>query len=181
MPSIWRTAGLAALVAASATAATAQQQPGEPRVRDLEYRVRDLTYRSRALDNSERVEQSAEQTTVTLAADVLFAFDKADLTPAARSRLDELASDLDELGPRTVTITGHTDARGEPAYNLDLSQRRAGAVRDALAGRLGGDFTFEVTGRGEDDPVAPNENADGSDNPEGRALNRRVEIQYPTA
>jgi outer membrane protein OmpA-like peptidoglycan-associated protein len=79
-----------------------------------------------------------------------------------------------------VTVTGHSDGRGDPAYNLDLSQRRAEAVRAALAEQLGAGFAFEVAGRGEDEPVAPNENADGSDNPEGRALNRRVVIRYPT-
>jgi outer membrane protein OmpA-like peptidoglycan-associated protein len=79
-----------------------------------------------------------------------------------------------------VTITGHTDNRGDPAYNQDLSERRAESVHQALAGRLGGDFAFQASGKGEDEPVAPNENDDGSDNPGGRALNRRVEITYPT-
>jgi outer membrane protein OmpA-like peptidoglycan-associated protein len=164
----------------TAVAATTRQQPGEPRVRDLDYPTRDLVYRSRTLDNSERVEQSAEQITVTLAADVLFAFNEAALASEARERLDELATDLTGLGPRRVTITGHSDARGEPAYNVRLSEQRAEAVHAALGDRLGGDFTFEVTGRSEDEPVAPNENADGSDNPTGRALNRRVVIQYST-
>jgi outer membrane protein OmpA-like peptidoglycan-associated protein len=149
------------------------QSDGEPRVRDL-------IYRSHALDNSERVEEGAEQTTVTLSEEVLFEFDRADLKPEAASRLDELAAELADLGPRTVTITGHTDGRGEPAYNQDLSERRADVVRSALADRLGGEFAFEASGKGETEPVAPNENPDGSDNPEGRALNRRVEIAYPS-
>ncbi|MGH9214472.1 MAG: OmpA family protein [Acidimicrobiales bacterium] len=150
------------------------------RVRDLEYQVRDLEYQWRALDNSERVEERAEETTITFAADVLFEFDRADLTAESQSHLDALAATLDDLGPRTVTISGYTDSRGEPPYNLELSQRRAEAVRNALSGRLAGEFSFDVTGYGEDQPVAANENEDGSDNPEGRALNRRVEIQYPT-
>jgi outer membrane protein OmpA-like peptidoglycan-associated protein len=165
----------------AAAATTAQAPPAEPRVRELVYKSHDLLFQSRALDGSERVEQGAEQTTVTLAADVLFAFDRADLTPAALDRLDELASDLDELGPRTVTITGHSDGRGDPTYNLDLSKRRAEAVRAALAERVAGGFTFEVAGKGETEPLAPNTNPDGSDNPDGRAQNRRVTIQYPTA
>jgi outer membrane protein OmpA-like peptidoglycan-associated protein len=44
---------------------------------------------------------------------------------------------------------------------------------------LGSGFSFDVSGKGESEPVAPNENDDGSDNPDGRALNRRVEIRYP--
>jgi outer membrane protein OmpA-like peptidoglycan-associated protein len=186
-----RTSGLVAVVAVAlaagepltagaAPAATAQQGPVEPTVRDLEYRSRALVFSSRALDGSERVVEGAGETTVTLAADVLFAFDRADLAPEALARLEELAADLDELGPRTVTVTGHSDGRGEPAYNLDLSRRRAEAVRTALAEQVGAGFTFEVAGRGETEPVAPNQNADGSDNPEGRARNRRVVIGYPT-
>jgi len=164
----------------AAAATTAQEPPVEPRVRQLEYRSRELVFSSRALDGSERVVEGAGEKTVTLAADVLFAFDRADLAPEALARLDELAAELDDLGPRTVTVTGYTDGRGEPAYNLDLSQRRAESVRTALAERVGGGFTFEVEGRGESDPVAPNEKPDGSDNPEGRAVNRRVVIQFPT-
>jgi OmpA-OmpF porin, OOP family len=172
--------GVAQLGTTTVATAAGRQEGLEAQVRDLEYQVVDLEYRSGSLDNSERVEETAEETTVTLAADVLFAFDQAVLAPEAQARLDELAAELDELGGRTVTITGHTDSRGEPAYNLDLSQRRAAAVRDTLAGQLGGDFAFEVVGRGEDEPVAPNDNEDGTDNPEGRALNRRVEIRYPS-
>lgn len=168
---------LAAAVAVtlSATAAVAQDEGGT----GGEDRVRQLIYRSRALDGSERVAQSGEQTTVTFSDEVLFEFDRADLKPQAQSRLDELAAELNELGPRTVAITGHTDSRGETAYNQDLSERRAESVRSALADRLSGDSSFDVIGKGETEPIAPNENEDGSDNPEGRALNRRVEVTYP--
>jgi outer membrane protein OmpA-like peptidoglycan-associated protein len=142
--------------------------------------VRDLTYRSNALDNSERVEETPEETSVILSADVLFAFDEAELTPAAGDRLDALADDLDDLGARKITIGGHTDGRGDPAYNQDLSVRRARAVQAALVDRLDDGFTFTVNGYGETQPIAPNEKDDGSDDPEGRALNRRVEITYPS-
>jgi OmpA-OmpF porin, OOP family len=158
--------------------ATPAQEPTEARVRDLQYRVLDLSYRSRALDNTERVEQTPDQTSIALSADVLFEFDRADLTPAAGARLDEVAGQLTDLGPRQVTIGGHTDGHGDPAYNQDLSVRRAEAVRVALDERLDDGFTFEVAGHGETQPVAPNENADGSDNPAGRAINRRVEIAF---
>jgi outer membrane protein OmpA-like peptidoglycan-associated protein len=150
------------------------------RVRALEGRLRTLEYRWRALDDSERVEQGADETTITFAADVLFAYDQADLSPEARQRLDQVVAELDELGPRTVTIAGHTDDHGEPAYNQSLSERRAEAVRAALDAELGDGFGFDVAGHGETQPVAPNQHDDGSDNPEGRALNRRVEITFPT-
>jgi outer membrane protein OmpA-like peptidoglycan-associated protein len=169
------------LVAGAPVAGAAPHQAdSDENVRELEYRSRELTYRSRALDNSERVEESPEETSIVLAADVLFEFDRADLTPAANARLEELANQLADLGPRQVTIGGHTDSHGDTAYNQDLSERRAESVRAALDQRLDGDFTFEVTGHGETEPVAPNELEDGSDNPEGRALNRRVEITFPS-
>jgi outer membrane protein OmpA-like peptidoglycan-associated protein len=77
-------------------------------------------------------------------------------------------------------VTGHTDATGEDAYNLDLSRRRAEAVAAWLRARpeLGG-WTFTVAGKGEAAPVAPNSRPDGSDDPEGRARNRRVEVTIP--
>jgi OmpA-OmpF porin, OOP family len=184
-----RTTAVGLLVAAGAVlvaplvgpaAAEEDQASGEARVRDLVYRVRDLEYRWRAPDNSERVEQAAEQTTVTFAADVLFEYDRADLTPEAQHRLEELAGELADLGARTITVAGHTDDHGDPAYNQDLSIRRAQAVQAALDPLLGDGFDFEVAGYGETRPVAPNQHEDGSDDPEGRALNRRVEIGYPT-
>jgi outer membrane protein OmpA-like peptidoglycan-associated protein len=170
--------GLAGLVPAAAEAAPAQGTATRNRVRDIIPRVRDIEARWRALDNSERVEETKERTVVTFSADVLFEFDRADLTPAAGSRLDQLVAELQRLGARTVTIAGHTDSQGDPPYNNDLSLRRARAVEGALATRLSGGFRFEVSGKGEDEPVAPNE-VDGADNSAGRALNRRVVITYP--
>jgi outer membrane protein OmpA-like peptidoglycan-associated protein len=180
-------AGAVAVLAPTAALAVRNQEDTEPRVRDLQFRVLDLeppvldlAYRTGAIDNSERVEQTPEQTSVVLSADVLFEFDEADLTAEAGQRLDDLADELNELGPRELAVDGHTDSKGDPAYNQDLSLRRAQAVQAALADRLDGDFTFTVEGHGESEPVAPNETDDGADNPDGRALNRRVEITYPT-
>jgi outer membrane protein OmpA-like peptidoglycan-associated protein len=180
-------AGAVAVLAPTTALAARHQEDTEARVRDLQFRVidlelpvRDLAYRTGTLDNSERVEETPEQTSVVLSADVLFEFDEADLTAEAGGRLDDLADELDELGPREVAIGGHTDSRGDPAYNQDLSVRRAQAVEAALADRLDGDFTFTVEGFGETEPVAPNETDAGADNPDGRALNRRVEITYPS-
>lgn len=93
---------------------------------------------------------------------------------AATSHLDDLTADLEELGPRAVTISGHTDNQGDTTYNQDLSERRAESVHTALSDSLGGDFDFDVSGYGETEPVAEN------DTDEGQARNRRVEIQFPT-
>jgi OmpA-OmpF porin, OOP family len=178
---LWGAAGAAVLlVVTGGQPATAQDEGGgEPRVVDLEFRVVDLTYRSTSFGGASATEETPDQVTVSLAADVLFEFDRADLTPAAQAQLDAVVQDLSALGERAVTIVGHTDDVGEDAYNQDLSTRRAQTVQAALAGSLGGGYTFDVSGRGETEPVAPNTNDDGSDNPAGRAANRRVVISYP--
>ena len=65
-----------------------------------------------------------------------FAFDSADILPAARTQLDALAEGIKLLAPESiVTIEGHTDAVGSDAYNLELSRSRARAVRDYLVQR----------------------------------------------
>jgi len=74
-------------------------------------------------------------------------------------------------------VEGHTDAKGTDVYNLGLSNRRARSVRDWFV-KQGAVTPRDITtvGLGEGDPVAPNERPDGSDDPEGRQRNRRVEI-----
>ena len=112
----------------------------------------------------------------TLAADVLFRFDKASLSPKARSRIDDVIARVRAASPPLVLVDGYTDAKGSNAYNVRLSRRRAQAVAAVL--RQGGAPRLVVKGHGEADPVAPNANPDGSDNPAGRARNRRVTITF---
>lgn len=117
---------------------------------------------------------------LSLAADTLFDFDRAKLTPAAATNLGKVADAIRSGGAGDVTITGYTDAKGTPAYNQGLSERRAQAVADWMAGQPGVRLRkFVVTGRGEADPVAPNTHADGSDDPADRSRNRRVEVSIP--
>lgn len=151
----------------------AQEEPERPSG-NIEARVRDLVYRSASLDGSAQDVQVGTERTVTLDADVLFEFDSDELDSEAESRLDSLAGDLDELGPRDVAISGHTDSTGTASYNQDLSERRAASVEAALADRLDSGFTFDITGHGQDEPVADN------DTEEGQAQNRRVEIEFST-
>lgn len=113
---------------------------------------------------------------IRLPSDVLFEFAKADLTPAALQTLDVVKDQLDSAGG-TITIEGHTDAIGDDASNQLLSEARATSVRTALQDGLGSGFAFDTVGFGESRPVAPNTNPDGTDNPDGRAQNRRVEIR----
>ncbi|GAA1070245.1 OmpA family protein [Nocardiopsis composta] len=146
---------------------------------DLDTPVRDLVLSTSDEDGAVRDSVGGEERVVTLAADVLFEFDEAELTGDAQEALEEAAAVLrEEAGGKTVRIDGYTDAKGDDAHNVPLSEARAEAVEKELTGLLDGvDVTFETAGHGSADPVAPNE-VDGEDNPEGRAENRRVEIRF---
>ena len=117
-------------------------------------------------------------TLITLEDGVLFDFGKSDIRPDAAQTLKSLASVLNNAKVPAAHIYGHTDSVSDEASNQQLSEARANAVKNDLA-KNGVTATLDATGYGESKPVAPNENADGSDNPAGRALNRRVEIFIP--
>jgi outer membrane protein OmpA-like peptidoglycan-associated protein len=113
---------------------------------------------------------------VTMAADTLFEFDKASLTAAAETTLGRVGPYLKEQGEHPLTIEGHTDWMGTDDYNQALSERRAESVRAWLATHDYLPGSTVTRGYGEQRPVAPNQMPDGSDDPEGRQKNRRVEI-----
>ncbi|MEH1166257.1 OmpA family protein [Micromonospora sp. CPCC 205539] len=145
---------------------------------DIRAPVEDIYLRTEDLDGNSLEAESGGRIELTLAADVLFAFGKADLSPAARTRLAQITERLRTQATGKVQIFGHTDSIGDDAQNLALSRRRAEAVRDALApGVAGSQITYEIIGFGETRPVAPN-TLNGKDNPKGRASNRRVEIRF---
>ncbi|WP_226457683.1 OmpA family protein [Pseudomonas sp. AF03-9] len=105
--------------------------------------------------------------------DVLFQFDSAKLTAADKAKLDTIATRLKKEAPGAqLRVSGHTDSVGKDAYNQKLSEKRAHSVTEYLiqSGVPRSSFV-SVTGAGESHPVADNKTA------EGRALNRRVEIQ----
>lgn len=108
---------------------------------------------------------------------VNFDFDRATLRPDAVAILNEAVEILKRYPELRVEVAGHTDSVGTDAYNQRLSERRAKAVYDHLASNgIMSDRLVGPTGYGESRPIAPNTNADGSDNPEGRARNRRTEL-----
>lgn len=136
--------------------------------------VQDLIVTTQSIDGAVSEAVSPDRRTVTLAADVLFAFGSAALAPGSEQWLTE-AVNAARGGGSNIAIDGYTDAVGDDATNLTLSQQRAAAVLAAVQPHLP-DATFTVTGRGEADPMAPNTNPDGVDNPAGRTLNRRVTL-----
>lgn len=119
---------------------------------------------------------------IDLPADALFEFDQAVLTPAAEAELRKAAEVIRASPAGIVRVIGHTDSKGDDAYNLKLSEARARTVRDWFGQQVGvRQRAFEVSGKGETAPVAPNAAADGKDDPAGRSKNRRVEIIVPTS
>lgn len=112
-----------------------------------------------------------------LAADVLFDFNKYDIRPVAIPTLQKVADVIKSYPKSLVRIEGHTDSIGSDDYNLKLSDQRAGSVKTWLqsSGGIEGQ-RMSTKGWGESKPVAPNTKKEGSDDPEGRQKNRRVEI-----
>jgi len=108
---------------------------------------------------------------VTLTVNLLFGFDKDQVTPFHYSELQKVAAFIGDYPMYTVVLNGHADDRGPAEYNLGLSQRRADNVRKALIDKYGvAADRISTFGFGEAQPVADNATA------EGRKLNRRVEI-----
>ena len=142
-------------------------------VATLVFVVVDLGGAPRALE----IKESKTEVRLELAADVLFDFDKAELRPAAQETLQKVAAFVRENAKGAVRIEGHTDAKGGDAYNQKLSERRAASVKDWLAKNAGAKgVTYQTQGFGAKRPIAPNAKPDGSDAPEGRQKNRRVEL-----
>ena len=102
--------------------------------------------------------------------DVLFDTGRAELNPGAARKLDQLAQFLGEHKDRRVQIDGFTDSVGTDSYNVDLSQRRANAVKSALLFRGVDASRVGTEGYGKAYPVANNNDSGG------RQLNRRVEV-----
>lgn len=124
-----------------------------------------------------QVKEVGNEIRIDLNADVLFDFDKADLLPKAEETLSKAAALIKERAKGTVRVEGHTDSKGDDAYNMRLSDKRANAVRDWFRTKGGlASMQFATKGLGETQPIAPNTKPDGSDDPEGRQKNRRVEI-----
>lgn len=111
---------------------------------------------------------------IDLPADVLFDFDKAQLRPDAAPAIAKSAELIRSYPRAPITVIGHTDAKGSDAYNDALSLRRAQAVAQALEQQAG--RQAETRGMGERQPVVLNTTPDGRDDPQGRQLNRRVQI-----
>lgn len=127
----------------------------------------DLDPSDATVEVAQEVEET-ERTMVRLTSDLLFDFDSADLTPAARTLVADLGADIPEGA--AVAVIGHTDSIGDDAYNDELSQRRADAVATVLS-EVRGDLQLAVAGHGERELLVREGEGDQS-------ANRRVEVSY---
>jgi outer membrane protein OmpA-like peptidoglycan-associated protein len=157
-----------------------EQADLEKKRAELERKSAEIQEREAALQQAQQQladQQNGRSLSMNLSGDVLFDYDKAALKPAAEEALKKVAVVLSQFPDSMVTVEGYTDSKGGKSINIQLSQARAAAVKDWLVknGNVG-PASITAKGYGEDNPIAPNTNADGSDNPAGRALNRRVSI-----
>lgn len=123
-----------------------------------------------ALQQLASVTEEQRGMVITLSGSVLFRSGESSLLPEAQTRLNQVAEALLADKERSLLVEGHTDSQGSAAYNLDLSQHRAEAVRAYLIQRGYDPVLIQARGIGEERPIADN------NSPEGRANNRRVEI-----
>ncbi|HSH39031.1 MAG TPA: OmpA family protein [Chthoniobacterales bacterium] len=147
---------------------------------DVEKKTLELQRRELDLEKMRQemqAQQSAQSLSMNLSGDLLFDYDKAVLKAAAEEALKKVGVVLSQFPESKVTVEGFTDAKGGKEVNLQLSRERATTVTEWLVKNGGVNVAnISASGRGEENPIAPNTNPDGSDNPAGRALNRRVSI-----
>jgi outer membrane protein OmpA-like peptidoglycan-associated protein len=136
--------------------------------REAELASQQISSLTRQLENLQ-LRQTESGVVVTLG-DVLFASGETVLLDSALSSLEEVVDLLQTEPDKKIRVEGHTDSRGAAETNLELSQKRAEAVREALVGLGVAEDRITALGMGEDFPIASNEDE------AGRAQNRRVDV-----
>lgn len=107
---------------------------------------------------------------------IYFDFDQSNIRPDMLNVADQIATWMKANPEKTIEISGYADSKGSLDYNIRLSARRANAVKNYLIGKGIAKKQIIIKAVGESNPEAENEKSDGSDNPAGRAKNRRVEV-----
>jgi outer membrane protein OmpA-like peptidoglycan-associated protein len=148
---------------------------------DLDKKQLELQRKQLQIEETDRKELQLNETekavTMKLEGDVVFDYGKAEINSKAEQILDKVGIVISQFPEGKVVIEGHTDSKGSQKANLELSNRRALAVKDWLVRKKGiAESSITTDGFGETKPIAPNNNPDGSDSPQGRQQNRRVEV-----
>ena len=140
-------------------------------ISELEPEVHEIELDEPRSLREEREEEAV--TVVTVASDVLFAFDSAELSERAEQTVHDVLTGLPDA-VTSIEVVGHSASVGSDDYNDDLSQRRAEAVASVLSDELGDEVSIDTEGRGSHEPVAE----ETEDDPGAAARNRRVEITW---
>jgi outer membrane protein OmpA-like peptidoglycan-associated protein len=117
------------------------------------------------------VRREGDLLAITLKGDVSFDYNSDVVRPGLYNELDRIAQIMIKYPQTSILVEGHTDSTGSEAYNTQLSERRAQSVKSLLLERGVQDYRVNAVGQGESRPVATNAT------PEGRQMNRRVEIR----
>lgn len=126
--------------------------------------------RAQLADTGVEVQRVGNNITLDMPGGVTFATNSSDINASFYPVLDKVAATLSEFNQTVIEVAGHTDSTGSRAYNMALSERRAGSVVNYLSSRGVAAGRMIAVGAGPDHPV------DTNDTPQGRAQNRRVEI-----
>jgi outer membrane protein OmpA-like peptidoglycan-associated protein len=132
------------------------------------------------VDTTPAVEVPVEPSRIYVLSPVYFGFDKYSVATETRATLNEVIQAMDAIQELKIEVVGHTDGKGSDTYNMGLSRRRAEKVVEFLIQSGVDKERITSSGAGETEPVARNTNPNGSDSPEGRKLNRRVEFRNLT-
>ncbi len=108
---------------------------------------------------------------------ILFSFNDVKINDDDKKEIVTIANMLKKYPEMQIRLIGHTDALGSEEYNQKLSEKRAGVVKNVLLALKVDEKQIITEGRSLNEPIAINANTDGSDNPVGRAFNRRVEFE----
>jgi outer membrane protein OmpA-like peptidoglycan-associated protein len=119
---------------------------------------------------SASIQREQDILAITFKSDFSFGFDSAIIKPGAEDEIARVAAVLIKYPQTNISIEGYTDSKGSEEYNMDLSSRRAEAVKNSLIGRGLSSSRLQTIGFGESKPLATN------DTEAGRQQNRRVRI-----
>lgn len=108
---------------------------------------------------------------------ILHDYDDASQNASSKTKIDNIVSLMKNNPSMIISVESHTDSKGEDDYNMSLSKKRAKFIKNYLVNNGVSKKRIEIVYLGESKPLVKNENEDGSDNPIGRAKNRRTEFK----
>lgn len=136
----------------------------------------DEAYNKFNVDKQKRLAEQTAQKQIVIR-DILFDFNSFSMMPAANNEITNIANILKQFTKVKLVVTGHTDSKGGVKINQKISLQRAKMVKDKLCLHGIDNKRVVIKGKGKSSPIAINENTNKTDNPQGRAYNRRVEFE----